>query len=43
VDGLLYSDVCELVCESSYDFLYDEGFLDLPGDWKARLGTSGAV
>lgn len=42
-DPHIYSDVCELVCEAAYDFLYNEGFLDLPGDWRARLGTSGRV
>jgi hypothetical protein len=42
-DPHIFSDVCELVCEASYDFLYNEGFLDLPADWRAKLGTSGAV
>ncbi len=42
-DPHIFSDVCELICEASYDFLYNEGFLDLPGDWRARLGASGAV
>jgi hypothetical protein len=42
-DPHIFSDVCELVCEASYDFLYNEGFLDLPGDWRTKLGTSGAV
>ena len=42
-DPHIFSDVCELICEGSYDFLYNEGFLDLPGDWRARLGASGSV
>ncbi len=42
-DPHIFSDVCELVCEASYDFLYNEGFLDLPADWRAKLGASGAV
>ncbi len=42
-DPHIFSDVCELICEATYDFLYNEGFLDLPGDWRARLGASGAV
>ncbi|CAN5792571.1 hypothetical protein BH09MYX1_BH09MYX1_27170 [soil metagenome] len=42
-DPHIFSDVCELICEGSYDFLYNEGFLDLPGDWRARLGATGAV
>jgi hypothetical protein len=36
-DPHIYSDVCELVCESVYDYLYNDGFLDLPADWRARL------
>jgi hypothetical protein len=42
-DPHIFSDVCELICEATYDFLYNEGFLDLPGDWRARLGATGAV
>jgi hypothetical protein len=42
-DPHIFSDVCELICEAMYDFLYNEGFLDLPGDWRARLSSSGAV
>jgi hypothetical protein len=42
-DPHIFTDVCELICEATYDFLYNEGFLDLPGDWRARLGASGAV
>jgi hypothetical protein len=38
-DPHIFSDVCELICEGLYDFLYNEGFLDLPGDWRARLST----
>ncbi len=42
-DPHIFSDVCELICEAMYDFLYNEGFLDLPADWRARLSVSGAV
>jgi hypothetical protein len=42
-DPHIFSDVCELICEAMYDFLYNEGFLDLPGDWRARLASSGGV
>lgn len=42
-DPHIFSDVCELICEAMYDFLYNEGFLDLPADWRARLSSSGAV
>lgn len=39
-DPQIFSDVCELVCDAVYDFLYNDGFLDLPGDWRAHLGRA---
>lgn len=39
-DPHIYSDVCELVCEAVYDYLYNDGFLDLPQDWRARLSSA---
>ena len=36
-DPQIFTDVCELVCDAVYDFLYSDGFLDLPTDWRARL------
>ncbi|WP_394827212.1 hypothetical protein [Pendulispora albinea] len=36
-DPRIFSDVCELVCDAVYDYLYNDGFLDLPADWRARL------
>lgn len=36
-DPQIFSDVCELVCDAVYDYLYNDGFLDLPADWRARL------
>jgi hypothetical protein len=39
-DPQIFSDVCELVCDAVYDFLYNDGFLDLPADWRARLGRA---
>src|SRR5262249_33261924 len=30
----IFSAVCELVCDAIYDFLHNDGFLDLPGDWR---------
>jgi hypothetical protein len=36
-DPQIFTDVCELVCDAIYDFLYNDGFLDLPSDWRARL------
>jgi hypothetical protein len=40
-DPQIFTDVCELVCDAVYDFLYNDGFLDLPSDWRARLGSTG--
>jgi hypothetical protein len=36
-DPLIFSDVCEVICDAVYDSLYNDGFLDLPTDWRARL------
>ena len=33
----IFTDVCELVGDAVYDYLYNDGFLDLPPDWRARL------
>ena len=40
-DPQIFTDVCEVVCDAVYDHLYNDGFLDLPGDWRARLTTPG--
>ena len=40
-DPLIFSDVCEIVCDAVYDSLYNDGFLDLPTDWRARLRANG--
>jgi hypothetical protein len=39
-DPQIFTDVCELVCDAVYDYLYNDGFLDLPTDWRARLGAA---
>jgi hypothetical protein len=39
-DPQIFTDVCELVCDAVYDYLYNDGFLDLPADWRARLGAA---
>lgn len=36
-DPQIFTDICELVCDAIYDYLYSDGFLNLPGDWRARL------
>ena len=40
-DPQIFTEVCEVICESVYDMLYNDGFLDLPNDWRARLATGG--
>jgi hypothetical protein len=39
-DPHIFSDVCELMCDAVYDLLYNDGFLDLPGDWRTRLRSA---
>ena len=41
-DPQIFTDICELVCDAVYDYLYSDGFLDLPGDWRARLRAAAA-
>jgi hypothetical protein len=36
-DPALYVEVCTVICNSIYDYLHGEGFLDLPVQWKAML------
>lgn len=38
-DPAIFSGLCEVVCEAVYDALYNDGFLDLPNDWRARLAA----
>ncbi len=38
-DPAIFSDVCEIACNAIYDMLYNDGFLDLPSDWRVRLST----
>lgn len=33
-DPHVFSETCQVLCESLYDFLCLEGFLDLPVDWR---------
>lgn len=40
-DPLIFSEVCEIICDAVYDMLYNDGFLDLPNDWRARLSQQG--
>lgn len=36
-DPEIFSGLCEVVCDAVYDVLYNDGFLDLPNDWRARI------
>ena len=40
-DPAIFSSVCEVICDAVYDMLYNDGFLDLPTDWRARLTAGG--
>ena len=40
-DPAIFSELCEVVCDAIYDMLYNDGFLDLPSDWRARLSAGG--
>ncbi len=37
-DPQIFSATCEVICDALYDFLCLEGFLDLPVDWRVKLG-----
>lgn len=39
-DAHLYSETSVVLCEACYDFLCQEGYLDLPLDWRLQLNTS---
>lgn len=36
-DPFIFSETCEIICDAIYDMLYNEGFLDLPNDWRVKL------
>lgn len=38
-DPAIFSDVCAVICDAVYDMLYNDGFLDLPPDWRRRLAA----
>ena len=35
----LYGDICTVICDALYEFLCNEGFLDLPVDWRNQLDS----
>jgi hypothetical protein len=35
-DPRVFSETCEVLCDALYDFLCQEGFLELPLDWRAQ-------
>jgi hypothetical protein len=40
-DPRIFSEVCEVICDTVYDLLYNDGFLDLPNDWRAKMTVEG--
>ena len=38
-DPRIYAEICGIMCNSIYDFLHGEGFLDLPVHWKSEVYT----
>ncbi len=38
-DAHLYSETSIVLCDASYDFLCQEGYLDLPLDWRIQLNS----
>jgi hypothetical protein len=38
----IFSELCDVICDAVYDMLYNDGFLDLPTDWHARLSAPGS-
>lgn len=36
----IFSEVCTVICDALYDYLYTEGYLDLPTSWRAHLGRA---
>jgi hypothetical protein len=39
----VYSEICALICDGVYDFLCNEGFLDLPIDWRSEIQAQPSV
>ena len=39
-DPHIYSETCEVICDALYDFLCLEGLLDLPIDWRVKIGRN---
>jgi hypothetical protein len=41
-DPQILSEISEVLSDACYDYLYGEGFLDLPDDWRQRLEQGSA-
>lgn len=39
----VYSEICALICDGIYDFLCNEGLLDLPIDWRSEIQAQQSV
>lgn len=37
----IYSEMCQIVCDAVYEFLQNEGFLELPADWRTAVKSRG--
>ncbi len=33
----IYAVVCDAICDATYEHLYNDGFLDLPADWRVAM------
>lgn len=36
-DPHIFTEICAVVCDAIYDYLYGEGFLELPDQWRTHL------
>jgi hypothetical protein len=36
-DPHIFLEICNVMCDSFYDYLHGEGYLDLPSQWRAHL------
>ncbi len=42
-DPRIFSEVSAVICNAVYDYLYSEGFLDLPTQWRNHLFNDGSA
>ena len=39
----VFSMICGLICDGVYEYLCNEGFLDMPSDYRAAQQSSGSA